>query len=145
MTPLFRLWWRINRSMTLGVRGVARDEAGRVMLVRHSYVDGWHFPGGGVERGETAEAAMRKEFAEEAALAPEGPLRLFGAYLNPDFPGDHILLFEAPRWRELAVRRSREITDREWFPLDNLPPDATTATRRRLAEMFAGANACDVW
>jgi ADP-ribose pyrophosphatase YjhB (NUDIX family) len=38
--------------MTLGVRGVATDGEGRVLLVKHTYViAGWWLPGGGVEQG----------------------------------------------------------------------------------------------
>ena len=41
--------------MTFGVRGVIHDAGNNaVFLVRHTYVPGWHFPGGGVEAGETA-------------------------------------------------------------------------------------------
>jgi len=43
--------------MTLGVRGVAIDSAGRVLLVKHTYLHGWWLPGGGVERGQTCEDA----------------------------------------------------------------------------------------
>src|SRR5262249_6495801 len=38
------------------------------LLVRTSYLAGWHFPGGGIRRGETPEAAARRELDEEIGL-----------------------------------------------------------------------------
>ena len=48
-----------------------------LLLVRSSYVVGWHLPGGGVRRGEMPEAAARRELVEEiglvaSALLPAG-------------------------------------------------------------------------
>ena len=64
MQPLVRqaqsLVARLWRGTTLGVRVIAFDGDG-LLLVRHTYVTGWHLPGGGVQAGETAEAAARLE------------------------------------------------------------------------------------
>ena len=53
-TRLVHSYFALTRGMTLGVRAACFDDEGRVFLVRHSYVKGWHMPGGGLERGETA-------------------------------------------------------------------------------------------
>jgi ADP-ribose pyrophosphatase YjhB (NUDIX family) len=146
ITPVFRTWWRLRRSMTLGVRGVAMDEAGRVLLVRHTYAKGWHFPGGGVEHGETALDALVREMAEEGGVAVDGAPELLGVYSNHAvFPNDHILLYRVPRWRPCAPSPGQEIAELGFFPTDALPPGATGGTRRRVEELFRGAERSALW
>lgn len=52
--------------------GRSRDEHGRLLLVRGSSIDDrpgwWSLPGGGVEHGESPEAALIREYAEETGL-----------------------------------------------------------------------------
>lgn len=145
ITPLFRAWWRIRRPMTLGVRGLVCDDHGRVLLVRHTYADGWHFPGGGVEHGESALDALLREAAEEGGVEATHA-RLLGFYSNHiRFKHDHIVLFGVDEWRACAPRENGEIAERGFFARDALPDGATPATRRRLAEMFQGAPQSATW
>jgi ADP-ribose pyrophosphatase YjhB (NUDIX family) len=135
------------RPMTLGVRGVAFDADGRVMLVKHGYIAGWHLPGGGVERGETCEQALTREMAEEACLALEPPLALHGLFHNINMsPRDHVAVYVARNFRVSGQRLpDGEIQAAQFFAPDALPPDATRATRARLAEILEGRPLSPTW
>lgn len=145
-TPVFRLWWRMRRGMTLGVRGIACDEAGHVLLVRHTYAQGWHLPGGGVESGETATFAITREMAEEGGVEAAAPPQLIGFYANhANFPNDHIALYRFDAWRPCPPQAANEIAERGFFALDALPDGVTKGTRRRLDEVFGGATQSADW
>jgi len=146
ITPIFRAWWRLRRPMTLGVRGVAFDETGRVLLVRHTYTAGWHLPGGGVENGETAVGAVTREMAEEGGVEAIDAPKLIGFYANhANFPNDHIALYRFETWRPCAPRDDNEIAERGFYALNALPEDVTKGTKRRLAELFEGAEISANW
>jgi ADP-ribose pyrophosphatase YjhB (NUDIX family) len=143
--PFFRTWWRFSRPMTLGVRGLVCDESGRVLLVRHTYAEGWHLPGGGVDHGESARAAALRELAEEGGVKAQ-ELRLIGFYSNhARFKHDHVALYRAETWRPCPPHENGEIADRAFFAPDALPAGVTTGTRRRLAEVFDGVPYSDIW
>ena len=81
---MFHLYWRFARGMTLGVRAVVLDPDNRVFLVKHSYVSGWHLPGGGVEVGETFGDALRRELAEEGRIELTGSTAAPGGRVTRD-------------------------------------------------------------
>lgn len=138
---------RFTRPMTLGVRAVLLDPEDQVMLVRHSYVPGWHCPGGGVEPGETAQDAMRREVREEANVEIEGAVVLHGLFFNNHVSRrDHVAVYVARQWRQTAPRtRDWEILEAGLFARDALPQGTTAATRRRLAEVLDGRDVAPTW
>src|SRR3954468_10273945 len=88
------LYGRFARGLTLGMRAAVLDPAGRVFLIRHTYVRGWHLPGGGVEAGESARSALARELREEACIEIVGEPRLHGLYFNRNVSNrDHVLLY----------------------------------------------------
>src|SRR3979409_1481186 len=91
---IFPLYWRFVRGMTLGVRAVVLDRDNRIFLVKHSYVSGWHLPGGGVEVGETFAEALRREMAEEGRIELTGDPLLHGVLLNSHVSArDHVAVY----------------------------------------------------
>lgn len=146
LTPLFRTYWRLSRPVTLGARVLALNGEGAVLLVRHSYSPGWHLPGGGVERLETAEAAARRELAEEGGVMAHGPLALFGFYANhANYKNDHVAVFLTRAVTPCPPENAGEIAERGFFAFDALPDGVTSGTHRRLEELFADAPRSADW
>jgi ADP-ribose pyrophosphatase YjhB (NUDIX family) len=137
----------LQRPMTLGVRAIALDEAGRVFLVRHTYVPGFHLPGGAVERGETAVVSLLRELEEEGGLITQETPRLIGFYFNPRHSRrDHVALYLAPGVRQAKPRAPDwEIAESGFFPLDALPDGTTASTRARIAEYLQQAAPASIW
>lgn len=149
--PLLRrgmhFYWRFSRAATLGARAIVIDGNGRIFLVKHSYVDGWHLPGGGVETGETLLEALTRELAEEGNIRIGPAPQLYGVYFNKRASRrDHVALFIVRDFRQNGnPRPNHEIVAHGFFPIDALPEDATRATRARVAEVFGGAAVSELW
>ncbi len=133
-------YWRWQRALTLGARGLVIDADGRLLLVRQTYVRGWVLPGGGVEYGESVETALLRELEEEAGVAATDRPELFGIYANHAvFPGDHVALFVVRNWRQVReMRPNAEIAETGFFPRRALPEGTTAGTLRRIAEVLDG-------
>lgn len=138
LAPLALLRARMVRGMTLGVRAAVLDGAGRVFLVKHTYMPGWYLPGGGIEPGETADAAMARELREEGGIELTGPARLHGLYWNARASArDHVAFYEVSAFVQPRPKRpDREIAASGFFPLEALPEDATPGTRHRIDELL---------
>jgi ADP-ribose pyrophosphatase YjhB (NUDIX family) len=143
----FHLYWRFARGMTLGVRAVVLDGDNRVFLVRHSYVAGWHLPGGGVEVGETFRDALSRELAEEGRIELAGEPTLHGVFLNSHVSRrDHVAVYLVRHFRQdRPPEPNREIVDCGFFEPGALPAETTEGTRLRIAEVLEARAPIPTW
>ena len=144
---LFHFYWRFSRGLTLGVRALVIDGEGRVFLIKHSYVNGWHLPGGGVEPGETVLEALTRELKEEGNIELTAPPEFRGLFFHPVVSNrDHVALFVVRSFRQPAPPRpNHEIVAHGFFALDAMPGDTTAGTRARISEALLGTPAAELW
>ncbi len=144
---LMHAYWRLARGLTVGVRAAIFDGEGRVFLVKHSYVPGWHFPGGGVETGETLLAALERELREEGNIELTDPPVLHAVYFNRRVSRrDHVALYVVRSFRQSAPPKpNSEIVAHGFFATNALPFDTSRATRERIAEILTGRPAAEIW
>ncbi len=140
-------YWRFSRGLTLGVRAVIFDGDGRVFLVKHSYVAGWHLPGGGVETGETLLAALERELREEGNIELTEPPLFHAVYFNRRVSQrDHVALYVVRAFRQIAPPQpNSEIVAHGFFAITELPKDTSRATRERIGEVLTGRAASELW
>ena len=140
-------YFLMSRGLTLGVRAIVRSNDGDFLLVRHTYTAGWHFPGGGVEKGQTAEQALRDELRQETGLQMIGKPIMHGLFYNNTVSKrDHVLAYHCNVQRSLEAKpKSMEIAEIGYFSFEDLPLDTDPGTARRIREMVCGDEKTEVW
>ena len=111
----------MNEKKTVRVVAALIREGGRVFATQRGYgdyKDWWEFPGGKIEPGETAEAALRREIREE--LAAEIEVEEYITTIEYDYPKFHLSMdcFWC-RVREGELKLLEHEAAR-WLPLDDL-------------------------
>ena len=144
---VLHFYWRFARGMTFGVRAVVLDDKSRVFLVKHSYVSGWHLPGGGVEVGETAIQSLERELVEEGNIVLDREPRLLGLYFNRRVSRrDHVAVYVVRAFHQPAVPSpNHEIIATGFFDVGALPPDTTRGSRARIREVVEGVAPSADW
>ncbi|MBV8976575.1 MAG: NUDIX domain-containing protein [Alphaproteobacteria bacterium] len=110
---------------------------GRVLLVRHSYVQGWLLPGGGVGRGEPAEEAVLREMREEIGLLSCAAPRQFGLYTRKSGWATNVIVLFQIDDAQFKFVPNFEVRAVEFVDPLSPPADTPPSVRRRLRE-FAG-------
>ena len=144
---ILHLHFRMTRGLTLGVRAVVMNDNGEVLLVRHRYTSGWHFPGGGVEPNEAAERALARELEEETGLRLVGMPKLHGVFFNYSVSKhDHVLVYLCETAGEISANsHSPEIASASFFELGRLPDSIDRGSKHRLEEITEQRQIAKKW
>lgn len=140
LMKFLRPYWRLKRGLTLGVQGIILRGDKEVLLVRHGYRPGWHFPGGGVEWRETMLAALSREVEEETGVIVKGAPVLHGLFANFQvMPHDHVVVYIVREWEQPRKPKPNfEIEEQRFFSLNSMPTDLVRGAKRRIEEVFEG-------
>ena len=130
---LLKMYWFVRRPRTFGAHAVAMTPAGRIVLVKLRYADGWRLPGGGRKEAEEAEGAIVRELKEEIGMtACSGVQRACDLEEATDFKRDLASLlivrdveYQPPRW-------SWEVEDILETSIEDLPADLSPRTAKWL-------------
>ncbi len=139
------LFKAFSAPVAFGVCARVEDGAGRVLLVRHFYRPGWHFPGGGVDRRELPAAAILRELREEIGLTSSSPPEFLGLHSGRYGAVRNLVALYRVRGAEFAFKPGLEIREAKFFAPDALPPDTSPGVRRRLAEFTSGSPPSESW
>jgi 8-oxo-dGTP pyrophosphatase MutT (NUDIX family) len=152
LSPLLRslrqvqlVYWRFTWPLSVGVKAMILDEAGRVLLVRHTYRDGWFFPGGGVKRRETLVDAVKRELFEEVGVTLLAEPILVSAYSNfAEYKSDHVVFFKSDQY-SIKPNPNIEIAEHRFFDVRQLPDSVSPATVRRIKEHLGETPIGHMW
>lgn len=126
-----RALWSITKPDVYGAHAIALTPAGKVILVKLSYAEGWHLPGGGRKAGESAEQNIVRELTEEIGMLAHGGIEdAHETTEGLDFRRDHASVFIARNVEYRPRRWSLEIEDVIEVDLDALPADLSRRARR---------------
>jgi ADP-ribose pyrophosphatase YjhB (NUDIX family) len=128
--------WLVNTKYLVGVTGIVFDDAGRVLLVRHTYRKRypWGLPGGWVTGRERLEVALARELSEETGLE----ITVGEVYhVQSGYPRPQVDVFYLCRYHGGEFVPNPEIAEIMFCESDELPERMLSDQKRLVARAFA--------
>jgi 8-oxo-dGTP pyrophosphatase MutT (NUDIX family) len=129
---LTKAYWWIFRPVVLGVRVLITD-GNEVLLVRHTYREGWFLPGGRPNKHESLSTTARREVREETEVHVE-PRDILGVYSTiSGGASDHVVVFHGHSSSSMPQdpkSLSAEVDAVRWASACRLPGNTAVQTRR---------------
>lgn len=121
MNPVKNLYWFVFRPKTRGVKCIIQWQD-KILFVRISYAHkGWTVPGGGVEKRESFEEAVRREVKEEVGIVL-GEVKMFREYVSTkQYKVDTIQCFQSRVENPDFKIDGREIVGAKWSDITHIP------------------------
>lgn len=142
---LRRLYWWFVRPVTRGVRAILVNEQGKILLVRHTYGEGWFLPGGKTGRNEKDEDALKRELREELGIHSISKIQKFGEYENTqEYKKDTVVIFVIQSFT-MDKKHHFEIDASNFFDPLTLPKGTSPGTKRRIEEWLGQRKIESTW
>ncbi|MEK7149922.1 MAG: NUDIX domain-containing protein [Patescibacteria group bacterium] len=143
ISSIRKLYWFMRRPITTGVKILAIS-GNKVLLVKNRYEKFWYLPGGGIKKGETSIESAKREMREECSIILDN-LRIIGTYSNfSEYKKDSIFLIHSDVTGLMPIK-GFEIEKLEFFDMENLPDNVSSATKRRIREFLSGKIDGGIW
>lgn len=119
--PILKAYWFVFRPKTSGVKCIIQN-SGKILMIRNTYGHKfWTFPGGGVEKGETAKRAAIREAMEEVGIEMKNIEKVGEFTTTAEYKRDTVTVFAGKSEDNVFKIDEREILEAQWFSLDNFP------------------------
>lgn len=132
--------WRLTKRKVRGCNVIAANDAGEVLLVRHSYHarDTWMLPGGGLGRDESPIGTAQRELREETGCFLRDPVHLGTVTLDRN-GWTNLIELVCGRAEGPPAPDGREIEEARFFAPASLPAN-TSGPVRAMIEQWQNQN-----
>ncbi|MDO8469720.1 MAG: NUDIX domain-containing protein [bacterium] len=140
-----RFYWWLVRPTTRGVRAIVVNQVGEVLLVRHTYQEGWFLPGGKNRKHENDEDALCRELREELGIGVTSTPKKLGEYINTyEYKKDTIVVFVVDAFTQKNIKHF-EVEKHNFFKPGVLPERTSPGTQRRIEEWIGKRTINNKW